>query len=107
MFEVSDKIVCINDRGLKEFAFLFTDIPVYGRVYVVRGMDYSPETLEPDDIPGVLLVGIFGCDLEDTGIEHSFHAKRFVPLDEYKKIIRKNKTLKCEEPIPEECLVKN
>lgn len=85
MFEVSDKIVCIDDRGLKDHAFLFTDLPVKGQMYVVRGMDYHPDTLKPDDIPGVLLTGIFGCDCPITQNEYCFNAKRFVPLDEYRK----------------------
>lgn len=85
MFEVSDKIVCINARGLDELAFLFTELPIEGQMYVVRGMDFHPATLEPDGIPGVLLVGIFGGDWHKTGDEFCFHALRFVKLDEYRK----------------------
>lgn len=84
MFEQSDKIVCINARGLKEYTFLFTGLPVEGQMYVVRDMDYHPETLKPDGVPGVLLVGIFGCDWYQTGSEYCFSAKRFVPLEEYR-----------------------
>jgi hypothetical protein len=84
MFEISDKIVCINSKGLKEHAFLFTGLPVEGQLYVVREMDYHPETLKPDGVPGVLLVGIFGCDWYETGSEFCFNAKRFVPLEEYR-----------------------
>lgn len=85
MFDISDKIVCINDKGLKEHSFLFTSLPKFGNVYVVRDMDYHPETMKPDGIPGVLLVGIFGGDWYKTGTEFCFAADRFVPLDEYRK----------------------
>lgn len=85
MFEVSDKIVCINTKGLDELSFLFSELPIEGQMYVVRWMDFHPETLKPDDVPGVLLVGIFGGDWYKTGQEFSFNAKRFVKLDEYRK----------------------
>lgn len=85
MFEVSDKIVCIDAKGLIDHAFLFTGLPYEGQMYVVRHMDFHPQTLLPDGIPGVLLVGIFGCDCSITGDEYCFNSKRFVPLEEYRK----------------------
>lgn len=54
-------------------------------MYVVREMDYHPETLKPDNIPGVLLVGIFGCDWQNSGEEFSFNALRFVKLNDYRE----------------------
>ncbi len=84
MFEISDRIVCINVKGLDEYSFLFTELPILGQMYVVRGMDFSEEALKPDGVPGVLLVGIFGGSKEN-GSEYCFNAKRFVPLDEYRK----------------------
>lgn len=84
MFSISDKIVCINAKGLEAYINIFTELPVEGQMYVVRGMDYHPEALKPDGFPGVLLVGIFGCDWQKTGQEFCFNSKRFVPLEEYR-----------------------
>ena len=36
MFEVGEKVVCIDDRFHPEIAFLYTDLPVKGRTYTVR-----------------------------------------------------------------------
>lgn len=91
MFDISDKVVCINDKGLDECAHIFSSLPVEGTVYVVRDMDYSPEVMEPDGVPGVLLVGIFSIDYYDTGTEFCFSADRFIKLDDYKTLLKEKK----------------
>jgi hypothetical protein len=36
MFEPGEKVVCIDDRFHPEIAFLYTALPVKGRIYTVR-----------------------------------------------------------------------
>lgn len=99
MFEISDKIVCINATGLNKHSELFNKLPVEGVVYVVRDMDFQPETLKPDGIPGVLLVGIFGIEWYATGTEFCFAADRFKKLEDYRLERHKAIPKKLEESV--------
>lgn len=100
MFEISDRIVCINDKGLDEYAFMFTSLPIKGQMYVVRGMNFGESAMKFDETPGVYLVGIFGGS-DQNGEEFCFNAKRFVPLDEYRINRQKYLTAFKEQDYPE------
>jgi len=81
-FKVSDKVVCIEDRGLDT-----TISPIHtGTVYVVRGVHFTKRFHGgiPVGTPGVYLVGLRG-PIHSNGNEISYRAARFRKLDEIKE----------------------
>jgi len=83
MFDIGQKVVCVDDKFPDWVKERFKDFPVEGKVYVVRdiipGSNYGK-----GETCAVLLVGLTG-DINKHGIENGFAVRRFVPLDEYKQ----------------------
>ena len=83
MFDVGQKIVCVDDRFPKTVSDLYDALPKEGTVYVVRDV-VQGQTLKLSRTVTILLVGLVG-NINGHGIENGFNAKRFVPLEEYRQ----------------------
>jgi hypothetical protein len=89
--KTSDKVICVNAKNING-PERFSDIPVEGRIYTVRGVDTSPSASEP---PGIYLVGIVGAVWRD-GSEFGFLPSRFrriTPRSESASIVQHNKEI--------------
>lgn len=81
MFNISDKVVLIDDKwNCPQF---YRSHPILGRVYVIRDMKValSFSTLRKE--LGFLLVGVIN-DISPDGTEWGFDSRRFRKLDEIK-----------------------
>ena len=56
MFRIGDKVVCVDDRFDAETAACFSQLPVRGRIYCVRGICIDVINGKP----GVWVVGVTG-----------------------------------------------
>jgi hypothetical protein len=83
MFNISEKIVCVNDKGQS----LIGDCVKKGVVYVVSGRD-------PRFSNGIYLTGM------DAGYPRSFNGHRFRRLEDVKKQARKS-ILANDQALPE------
>lgn len=82
MFEISDKVVCIDDKFEDYVIARTSEIPRQGQVYVVRGIYLCRITQQL----GVYLVGI-NCTFNPYQVcEYAFWAWRFRKLSEHKEI---------------------
>ena len=73
-FQVSDKVVCVNDHFTPEQAALFDHLPRKGQVYVVRKVE-SGSVFDPPVRGSCLqLVGFRSSDGSD---DHAFFGRRF------------------------------
>lgn len=80
--KAGDKVICVDDnwsRSHSHPAPYFTEIPVAGRVYVVRGFSTAP-----NGMTCVLLLGITGGHYTKNGQEAGFFEDRFRLLEEMK-----------------------
>ena len=80
MFDVGEKVVCIDDKFPDWVVERYTELPKDGQIYVIRDLipasDYGR-----GETCAVLLIGIVG-DINKHGIENGFAARRFRPLEE-------------------------
>ncbi len=85
MFEISEKVVCVNDLFPPEVHILYTSLPEKGKVYVIRdilpGHNYNGGTLA--DSVAVLLVGV-NNPISNHGVEGGFATHRFRRLEDVK-----------------------
>lgn len=104
MFNIGQKVVCVDDVFLDEVKKTYMSLPVKDKVYVVRGivdgqsvnclvLDYrcSPE-------PTVYLIGL-NNPTNSKGIEHGFSCNRFRSLDELKNKNTETKETEVEEEL--------
>lgn len=78
MFNVSDKVICIDDRFDSKIINYCSGLPKMGLTYVVRGINIYNNKIN------VLLCGITCSPIENSGIEAGFKEERFRKLDELK-----------------------
>ena len=83
MFDVGDKVVCINDVFPDWVVDLYNDLPKKDEVYVVRDIVMG-QNYDLSMNVTVLLVGILG-NINQHGVENGFNPNRFVPLEEFKE----------------------
>lgn len=76
MFNVGDKVVCVDDVFDAETASYFLPLPKRGHVYCIRGV--SSDVIRGS--PVVWIVGIIGR-LYIGGREHPLRATRFRKID--------------------------
>ena len=89
-FRVGDKVVCVDDKpcaiqaraGLRRSG----EVPVQGRVYVIRAVWRSPESLPGVNPSGILLQFVgFPDQISIRGNLCGFTAWRFRKLDDIKQ----------------------
>ncbi len=91
MFDIGEKVVCIDDRFHPEIAFMYTDLPVKGSTYTVRECEMgraqwvsAQKGWDSVDMK-VLLVELTNpldpSTLKGCPSELGFAARRFAPLD--------------------------
>ena len=82
MFDVGEKVVCVDDKFPEWVQERYTDLPKLDVVYVIR--DVVPaQNYDLTETCAVLLVGIMG-DENKFGIENGFNPNRFRPLESIK-----------------------
>ena len=80
MFEIGQKVICVDDAFPAGIDAFHSALPFEGQVYTVR--DLTPgETIEKQGAMAVLLAEIQG-KINQLGIEHGFNSDRFRPLTE-------------------------
>lgn len=89
MFDVGEKVVCVNDKFPDSVVKIYTKLPVEGQVYVVRDIVAGQTSNLKRDV-AILLVGII-AHINQHGIENGFNAKRFVRLEKYKETLKMKK----------------
>lgn len=93
MFQIGDKVVCVDDRFYAaHLVHHYSGLPVKGVVYVVRG---TYGTVDASG-PGVYVVGIFADIDPETGLERGFRQFRFRKLEDLKNEARERQ--RKEEP---------
>lgn len=92
MFQIGDKVVCVDDRFPDSIEGKFNALPQQDRVYVVRESYTSPKRGEPS----VRLIGIVGTFCAYWGCEYGFRAYRFRKLEDLKNDARERQ--RKEEP---------
>ena len=77
MFNISDKVVCIDDSDQDDHG----DSVILNIIYVIRGIrDY-----EEEDFIGLYLVGLNAGIDEEDGSERTFASERFRKLEDIKE----------------------
>jgi len=87
MFCQGQKVVCIDDKFLPHIAQLYTELPVEGRTYVIRGVTVGVTHTETRErIEGEICVYLVGISNPKSNSppfrERGFNAMRFRSLDE-------------------------
>ena len=90
MFEVGEKVVCVDDRFHPEIAYLFAALPVKGTVYTVRECDVGRskwtsaekgwDSVEMKVLLVELVNGVDPSTEKGCPSELGFAARRFAPL---------------------------
>jgi len=91
MFDVGEKVVCVDDKFPDWIVQKWTELPVKDVVYVVR--DVVPaHNYGKNETCAILLTGLTGF-INELGVENGFAAHRFRPLEEIKeeKAMKKSK----------------
>ena len=84
MFEVGEKVVCVDGEFSEMVKKLYTDLPKQDQVYVVRDIVAGKQE-DMSRTVAVLIVGITGY-INSHGLESGFSTHRFRRLDEIKEI---------------------
>jgi hypothetical protein len=85
-FQVGDKVVCIWPGFGRTKGLQCTEMPVKGRVYVVRSVFVSAGTSSAG-LLGVRLLGIY-CNVSSVGWEAGWDARGFRKLEEMQQEAR-------------------
>lgn len=92
MFDVGEKVVCVNAEFQEWVKKLYSDLPKQDQVYVVR--DIVPgQQADMSKSVAVLLIGLTG-HINTHGIENGFSCHRFRRLEDIK---RQNKAKKSKK----------
>lgn len=93
MFEVGDKVVCIDGRFPMMVAKLYTALPTEGETYVVRAINLGVRLDCKTGDLSVLLVGLVNPVNEGTRAkkERGFSETRFRKLEELKGLTKTRK----------------
>ena len=110
MFEVGEKVVCIDDRFHPEIAFLYTDLPVKGRTYTVRECEMGRDKWVSaqkgwDSVDMKVLLAEITNPLDPSTLkgcpsELGFAARRFAPLDSLHDLEQKEEESVIDELVP-------
>lgn len=87
MFDAGQKVVCVDDKFAPAALRWLVQLPVEGKVYVVRDVKIGFSLVKRGKRKGgvrVLLVGLVNPEAKD-GQEHGFNAERFRLLEEVKQ----------------------
>lgn len=92
MFEIGQKVVCVDDKFADWYKKLYSQFPTKDCVYVVRdiriGVMYSEG--KKTGAVSVLLIGVVNPKADSkAGLERGFNSDRFRPLDELKDRLRR------------------
>lgn len=104
MFEIGDKVVCIDGKFPLGVAKLYTALPKEGVTYVVREVNLGVRLDCKTGDLSVLLVGLVNPLNENTRAkkERGFSATRFRKLEELKDLMKTRKVepevVQTEEP---------
>ena len=84
LFEIGQRVVCVNDTFPPGIARLYQQLPKRGLVYVIRdirlGVNWSDGQRRGD--VSLLLIGLVNPKAESrAALERGFSADRFVPLE--------------------------
>ncbi len=90
MFDIGEKVVCVDDRFHPEIAFMFDALPVKGEVYTVRDCDMGRakwtsaqkgwDSVEMKVLLQELVNGVDPSTAKGCPSELGFAARRFAPL---------------------------
>jgi len=86
MFDVGEKVVCVDDKFPDSVVELYTKLPQEGQTYVVRDIVAGQTSNLKRDV-AILLVSIT-AHINQHGIENGFNAHRFVRLEKYKQTLK-------------------
>ena len=92
MFDVGEKVVCVDGKFPDRIKKLYTDLPKENQVYVVRDI-VAGQNYNLSATIAVLLIGMTG-QINQHGVENGFSSHRFRRLDEIKKINKAKKSQK-------------
>lgn len=108
MFEVGEKVVCVDDRFHPEIAFLYTALPEKGKVYTVRECEPGRskwmseqkgwDSVDMKVLLSELLNPVDPSTLKGCPSELGFAARRFAPLDSLENL----ESEEVEELVPAE-----
>jgi hypothetical protein len=96
-FQIGDKVVCIQNTWKRPD--LFSEVPIKGRIYAIRGIGTQPAGPEAGE-PGCYLVGIYGRFNVMWQMEYGFLQRAFRKLDELKAESREAYYREHPEPKP-------
>ncbi len=106
MFDIGEKVVCVDDRFHPEIAWLFTALPVKGTVYTVRECDMGRakwttaqkgwDSVEMKVLLVELVNGVDPSTEKGCPAELGFAARRFAPLTD----IRNEEEAEIAELVP-------
>ncbi len=96
MFDIGEKVVCIDDRFHPEIAYLFTALPVKGKTYTVRECDMGRakwtsaqkgwDSVEMKVLLVELVNGVDPSTEKGCPSELGFAARRFAPLTDITQV---------------------
>lgn len=88
MFEIGEKVVCVDDKFEGWVRKLYTALPRAGATYVIRDvrLGVAHRRGKREGAASVLLVGLVNPTADSkAALERGFNAERFRPLDEMKQ----------------------
>ena len=83
MFDIGQKVICVNDSFEKEILQSFVAFPIKGRVYTVR--DLVPAFDYDMNVTCAILLEELINPPNPKGVENGFSSDRFRTLEDIKK----------------------